>query len=124
MVNYRPSRECKLLTPILLLGANVIADVLRQNVRITIIDLSDNDLKEEGIGAIRDSVASNKVITKIVILPQADYPGEKSPLSYGVVNQMIEDIDSCCNQHRTEATFDEFDSILNGVTKQFLERST
>lgn len=101
------------------LGASAIADVLRLNQSITTVHLSDNDLKQDGIGAVRDSVASNKNLNKIGILPQAAYPSTESQLSFGVVSQMLDDIESCCAQHRLEATFDEFDSILSGVSKFF-----
>lgn len=106
-----------LLVELRCIGANAIADVIRHNPNLSILDLSNNNVRQEGISVIRDAVAFNKRVTKMVILPQALYPVKSdTKLSYGeTLDKTLDDIEAICAQHKLDATFDEYDHILSGV---------
>lgn len=97
------------------LGSNAIADVINRSSNLSIIDLSNNDITQDGFMAIRDAVRCNKRITKYVLLPQSSYPPSDGSRPDDNIEEMVEEIDSYCDRNKSEVKYDEIDEILNGV---------
>ena len=97
-------------------GSNAIADVIIRSSNLSIIDLSNNDITHDGFVTIRDALKCTKRVTKLVLCPQSSYPPSDGSKPNPDTEELIEEIDSCCDRNKSEAKFTESDEILSGVS--------